>query len=117
MRLPLLQRPRRIYLTACVIREERERKILFVWLGMNACVIKGGERGLHDAQPDTNDASAKTHSWRILGPRLRQNGRCERFMSTRWSAFFIRADANGRNISVCIARVEMPLAILGGFWR
>jgi hypothetical protein len=42
MRLSLLQR--RIYLTACVIREEREGEILFVWLEMTACVIKGGER-------------------------------------------------------------------------
>jgi hypothetical protein len=48
-----------------VIREEREEEILFVLLGMTACVIKVGERGLHAAQPDTNgrtDASAQTHS-------------------------------------------------------
>jgi hypothetical protein len=111
MRLPLLQRQRRIYLTACVIREEREGKILFVWLGISACVIKGGERGLHAAQPDTNgraDASAETHSWRIFGPRLRQDGHCGRFASPRWRAFFVRADANGRKTSVYIAPLEMP---------
>jgi hypothetical protein len=65
MHLPLLQHQRCIYFTACVIREEREEEILFVLLGMTACVIKVGERGLHAAQPDTNgrtDASAQTHS-------------------------------------------------------
>jgi hypothetical protein len=65
MRLLLLQQQGRIYLTACVIRDEREEKIMFVWLGINACVIKEGERGLHAAQSDTNgraDASKETHS-------------------------------------------------------
>jgi hypothetical protein len=100
MRLPFLQpAERRIYLTTCVIREERVGGILFVWLGMTACMIKGGERELHAAQPDTNgraNVSAQMHSWRIFGPCLRQNGHCIRFASCRCSAFFIRVDANGR---------------------
>jgi hypothetical protein len=90
MRLPRLQRQRRIYLTACVIKDDREGKILFVWLEMNECVIKGGERVLHAAQTDTNgraDASTETHSWRIFGPCLHQDGRYGRFTSTRWSTF------------------------------
>jgi hypothetical protein len=39
---------------------------------------------------------------------LRQDGRCGRFASSRWSAFFVRTDANGRKMSVCVAPLEMP---------
>jgi hypothetical protein len=47
--MSLLQLQGRIYLTAYVIREEREDKNIFMWLGITACVIKEEERGLHAA--------------------------------------------------------------------
>jgi hypothetical protein len=63
-----------------------------------------GERKSHAVQTD-----ART-SCRIFGPRLREDGRCGYFASSRWSAFFVHADGNGRKISVCVALLEMPWA-------
>jgi hypothetical protein len=68
-------------------------------------------------QMDSADASVQTHYWRIFGPCLRQDRRYERFASSRWSVFFIRADVNGRKASVCVAPLGMPLVEhLGSVW-
>jgi hypothetical protein len=113
MCLSILQRQGRIFLTAWACHawlERRERKRFhlcgYEWPAHGSFLHLRKKKKRSCSPNGRANGFAQTHSWCIFGPHLRRC--CERFASSRWSAFFIRADANGRKMFVCVTPLEMP---------